>query len=69
MGNKYDPINLFLETHTYDNWFGNKESDDTASRKSDKEESVDLADMSPLEDDEEEVKRGKELKILTPNKL
>ena len=34
----------------------------------DEEESVDLSDMSPLEDDEE-VKEGKGVSILTPNKL
>ena len=34
-----------------------------------KEESVDLSDMPPLEGDEEEVKEGKGLKILTLNKL
>ena len=34
----------------------------------DEEESVDLSDMSPLEDDEE-VNEGKGLSILTPNKL
>ena len=34
-----------------------------------KEESVDLSDMTPLECDEEEVKEGKGLTILTPNKL
>ena len=34
-----------------------------------KKESVDLSDMPPLEGDEEEVKEGKELKTLTPNKL
>ena len=56
MGNKYDPINLFLETYNCDNWFEN-------------EESVDLSDMPPLEGDEEEVKEGKGLKILTPKKL
>ena len=56
LGNKYDPINLFLETYNYDNWFEN-------------EESVDLSDMPPLEGDEEEVKEGKGLKILTPKKL
>ena len=31
--------------------------------------SVDLSDMPPLEDDEEEVKEGIGLKISTPNKL
>ena len=37
-----------------------------ATRKSDTEESVDLSEMPPLEDDEE-VREGKGLKILTPN--
>ena len=45
-------------------WFENEESSDT-TRKSDKEQSVDLLDMPPPE----EVKEGKGLKILTPNKL
>ena len=35
----------------------------------DKEESVDLSDMLPLEGDAEEVKEGKELRILTLTKL
>ena len=26
LGNKYDPINSFFETHNYDVWFENKES-------------------------------------------
>ena len=42
-------------------WSKNKES-------TDEEESVYLSDMPPLEGDEE-VKEGKGLKILTPNKL
>ena len=77
MGNKYDLINLFLETYNYNDWFQNKESTDTTeksdkkesahtTRKIDKEGSVDLSDMSSLVSDEEE---GKGLKILTPNKL
>ena len=69
MGNKYDPTNLFLETYDYDIWFENKKSADTTSRKKDKEESVDLTDMPPLEGDEEVVKEGKGLKFFTPNKL
>ena len=40
---KYDPINLFLYL-----WFENEESIDTTT-KSDKEESVDLFDMPPLQ--------------------
>ena len=79
LGNKYDPINLFLETYDYDAWFENKESTDTTrkrdkeestdrTRKSDKEQSVDLSDMPPLEANEQ-VKEGRGLNILTPNKL
>ena len=67
LGNKYDPVNLFLETYNYEDWFKNEESADT-TRKSDKDEPVDLSDMPPLEGDEE-VKEGKGLKILTLNKL
>ena len=36
MGNKYDPVNLFLETYNYDLWFENEELTDTTI-KSDKE--------------------------------
>ena len=68
LGNKYDPIDLFLGTYNYDVWFENEESAET-TRKCDKKESVDLSDMPPLEGDEEEVKEGKGLKILTPYKL
>ena len=49
LGNKYGPINLFLGTYNYDNWFENEESAETTSEKSNKEESVDLSDMSPVE--------------------
>ena len=45
----------------------NEESTDT-TWKSDKEESVDLPSIPPIKDDEE-VKEGKWLKIITPNKL
>ena len=67
MKHKYEPKKLFLETYNYDVWFENQESSDT-KRKSDKEESVDLSYMPSLEGDEE-VKEGKGLKNLTPNKL
>ena len=40
----------------------------TTSRKSDKEESVDLSDIPPLEDDHK-IKEGKGLNSLIPNKL
>ena len=69
LGNKHNPINSFLETYNYNWWFENGESYNTTSRKSDKEESIDLSHMSPQEGVEEEVKQGKELKTLTPNKL
>ena len=55
LGNKYDSTSLFLETYNHDVWFQNEES-------TDKEESVDLSDMLPLEG--EKVKEGKGLKIL-----
>ena len=58
LGNKCNSINLFLETYNYDGQFENEESYDTTSRKSEKEESIDLSDMLTLEDDEEEVKEG-----------
>ena len=57
LGNKYNPTNLFLETYNYNVWLENEELTDTTSEKSCKEESVDLSDMSPLEDDEEELKK------------
>ena len=39
------------------------------STDDDSNEFIDIPDMSPLESDEEDVKEGKGLKILTPNKL
>ena len=66
LGNKYDPINLFLETYNYNVWFENEESSDAT--KTD-EKSTDLPPMPPLESDEEEAKERKRSKILTPNKL
>ena len=52
---KHNPKELFLETSNYDDW-------------SDKEESVDLSDMPPIECDEE-VKEVRGLKFVSPNKL
>ena len=57
LGNKYNPTNLFLETYNYNVQLENEELTDTTSEKSCKEESVDSSDMSPLEDDEEELKK------------
>ena len=76
LGDKYDPVNLFLvDAYNYDNWFENEELADTR-RKIVKEES----DMPPLEGDKEEsdmpllesnekVRERKVVKILTRNKL
>ena len=57
LSNKYDPERLFLEAYDYDYsvWSENKEE------STDKEESVDLSDILPLEGDEEEVREGKEM--------
>ena len=49
---KYKPKTLFLKEYSYNDWFENEELIN-------KEESVDLYDMPPLEDDDEEVKGGK----------
>ena len=59
---KYISNKLFFKAYNYDPWFENEEL-------TDKEESVDLSDMLPLEGDAEEVKEGKELRILTLTKL
>ena len=56
-------IIIFLKNN-YDDWFENETSIDTI-KESDKEESVNLSVIPPLE----KVKEGKDLKVLTPNKL
>ena len=58
MDPKYNPINLKLDTCNY-TWF-----------KKENEKSADLLPMPPPPDgNEEEVKVGIEIKILTPDKL
>ena len=57
MGNKYDLIELLLGGYDYGEWSENNE------------ELTDVPLMPSLEGDEEEVKEGKGLKLLTPNKL
>ena len=52
LGNKYDTINLFLETCNYDVWFENEEPTDK-EKSADEKESVDLFDMPPVGDDKE----------------
>ena len=75
LDDKYDPINLFLETYNYNIWFENEKESIDKEEWIDKEESIDKAEstdvppMPPLEGDEEEVRKGKGIKILTPNKL
>ena len=64
LGDKYDTESLFLEGYGYTIRLENKKE------STDKEDSVDLSDMPPLEADyEEEVTEGKEIKSFTPNKL
>ena len=75
LGNKYDPEELFLGGYNYSVWSENKQESIDKEELTDKEELIDkekLTDVSkmlPLEGDEEEVREGKELKILTTNKL
>ena len=54
---------LFLEEYDYNVWSENNEE------STDKEELSHTPPMLPLEGDEEGVKKGKRLKILTSNKL
>ena len=55
---KYDPANLTLDEYYYSEWYNNKSVDKKGSD-----------DLRPLEGGEEEVKKEKGLKILTPKKL
>ena len=57
MDPKYDCINLTLDSYDDEEWFIR-----------DDEESADLPSMPPIEGDEEKVKEGKGLKILTTSK-
>ena len=78
MGEKYIPKNLLLKGQRFIEEKSNSQSEETIAEKvklrrrkayDDSDELIDIPDMSPLEDDEEEVKKGKGLRILTPNKL
>ena len=60
---KYDPKDLFLDGYNYSVWSENAEV------STGKVEYWDLPLMLPLEGDQEEVKEGRGLKILAPNKL
>ena len=65
---KYKPKKLILEVYNYKPWFENEESW-VKEEPVDEKESVDSSNVQPLQGDEEEVKEGKGLKILTPKKL
>ena len=73
MDPKYKLEELFLEKYNYDSWTENEESSDTTricgKEESSDEKSTDLPPMPILEGDGEEVKEGKGLKLVTPNKL
>ena len=75
MGDKYDPVKLFLEGYDYSKWSKNneesidKEESTDKEDSADKEECVDWSDMPSIEGNEEEVKEGKRIKILTLNKV
>ena len=68
LGSKCDPIDLSCERYNYHIWIENKKLANTTSRNSDKEESVDLSEMPPLERITG-VKEGQVIKLLTLNKL
>ena len=70
--------NLFLKNYKYDEWY-KKDEEKSKSQTGEtiaervkirrqKADNEDLSDMPPLEGDKE-VKEGKWLEILTPNKL
>ena len=67
MNNKYKPKKLFIEGYNCNDWHENAELSDK-EESTDKEESVALSDMPPLEVGEEEVKERKRFKLLNPNK-
>ena len=65
LGKKYDSKNLFLEGYDYSVW---SEEMPNKEETSDKEELTDIPPMLPV-GDEEKVKEGKGLQVLTSNKL
>ena len=63
LGNKYNPVNLFVETSNYVILFENEEQPD---RIKSGEESTDLPPIPTLDGDQ--IKEGRKLKFLTPKK-
>ena len=68
LDHKFKPINLKFKGYNYGGWFTKEESDDKTLEGDEKEKFTDVPTI-PLLGDEEEVKEGKRLRILTPNKL
>ena len=79
MDKNYDPSYLFLQAYKHRVWYKKDEEEnksqpeETVSERvnlrGQKADDEDLSAMPPLEGDKEEVKKGKGLKILNPNKL
>ena len=78
MGEKYNPKNLLLKGQGFIEGKSKSQPEETIAEKvklrrrkayDDSDEFIDIPDMPPLEGDEEEVKKGKGLRILTPNKF
>ena len=67
MGFKFQPFNLKIKGYDYDKLY-NEKSNEVYDAYGE-EQHVGLSEMSLLQSDEEEVKEGKQLKTLTPNKL
>ena len=61
-------IKLKIKGYDYGRFY-NETSDEDYDDYNDSDEFINIPDMPPLEGDENEVKEGKGLKILTPNKL
>ena len=70
VGKNYDTESLFMEGYDYSVLSENEEESTDNEKWTNKEKYVNLSNMlPPLESDEEEIKGGKRLKFLTPNKL
>ena len=70
VGENYDTESLFMEGYDYSVFSENEEESTDNEKWTNKEKYVNLSNtLPPLESDEEEIKGGKRLKFLTPNKL
>ena len=66
---KYETKKLVIKGYDYCVWSESKEESTDKEESADQEEFVDLSEMPPPEGDKEEVRVGKGIKVLTPNKL